>query len=476
MLNQSKSNIKNAWKYFVIFPALALFLMSFNVETVEVVKESEPTDFTTSSEFSFTVEDSFIPNEDEPKTISKARTFTNKVVKPDVSIFQKIIEAKITKNTTDAQLKEIKESLKKDGIEFSYKNVKRNAQNEITGIQVTYKDSDGNTGNYALSSESPINTFHFFKNENGSVGFKSENINSEQRMKWVEAREMDKEKREEIIKERKKFMEEHKEEMMKEREHMMQEKMKMMEEHEAMSDERRKEIEIRIKEAKEKHEKERDEYQKQREYIIKERIKINDSLKDKHGNIFIHEDEHKMLFPGSGKALIIVDGDEVDEHTIEIMSPENIAHINVLKGEKALEIYGDKGKDGVIIIKTKPHNKNSFIYDVEHDIHEPNVEVIVDPKSKMKWVSAGHGFGINIIKQSTTDAELKRMKAELKEQKIDFKYSKLKRNKNGEITRIKVTLNDNKGNKSSSTFDTGDKGINPILVGKNNNSLTIKSI
>ena len=31
---------------------------------------------------------------------------------------QKIIETKITKNTTDSQLKEIKESLKNEGIDF----------------------------------------------------------------------------------------------------------------------------------------------------------------------------------------------------------------------------------------------------------------------------------------------------------------------------------------------------------------------
>ena len=88
-------------------------------------------------------------------------------------MMQKIIEVKIDKNTTDQELEEISESLKKEGVEFNYKNVKRNDNNEIIGINVNYKDSDGNTGNYALSSENPINAIRFFKEENGSIGFKS---------------------------------------------------------------------------------------------------------------------------------------------------------------------------------------------------------------------------------------------------------------------------------------------------------------
>ena len=35
------------------------------------------------------------------------------------------------------------------------------------------------------------------------------------------------------------------------------------------------------------------------------------------------------------------------------MSPDDIKSVSVLKGEAAIEAYGDKGKDGVLIIKTK---------------------------------------------------------------------------------------------------------------------------
>ena len=451
MLNQSKSNIKNTWKYFVILPALALFLMSFNVETIEVEKETEAKELPIAFDLSTIAEDNLINNRKTSATLN---------------IVQKIIQKKIHKDTTDKELETISEELKKNGILFTYKNVKRNANNEITGISITYKDIKGNSGNYALSSEHPINTFHFYKEENGSIGFKSENVNSKQRVRVIE------ERREQSNTDR--------DEMMKDRERMMEEREHFMEEHKEEMKERRKEIEIRVKEAREEHEKTRDEYQKERKIIIKERMKLHDSLKDKHGSIFIKEyndqDENNLFFAGKDKVLFIVDGEESDGKAVELISPENIAHMNVFKGGKALNTYGEKGKDGVIVITTKTHDDKNFVYEFDHEMDESNAEIEVDSDKDMIWISKNNNVGINMIKKITTDAELKSMKSDLEKQNIDFKYSKLKRNKNGDITRIKISLNDNDGNKSSSTFDTGNNSISPILIGKNKNSLIIKSI
>ena len=472
MLNQSKSNIKNIWKYFVILPVLALFLMSFNVETVEIEKPVK--DFTSPTDLSLIIEDKLLNNDNSTvKNNTNAKVIFNTITASTSSFVQKIIKKKIDKSTTDAELKTISQELEKNGILFTYKDVKRNANNEITVINITYKYIKGNSGNYALSSEKPINTIFFYKEENGSIGFKSENANSKQRIR--------------IIEERRENSNAEREEMMKERERMMEERNRTMEEHKALSEERRKEIEVRVEKAREEHkqmreehEKEREEYQKQRKYIIKERIKIHDSLKDKHSNIFIekHEghNEEESLFSGKERILFIVDGEESDAGDIRLLQPENIKEMNVLKGEQAVRVYGDKGKDGVVIVTTKPHGKNNFVYEFEHEMDEPHVNVQVDSDKDLIWITKDHKSGINIIKKSTTDAQLKRMKSDLEKQNIDFKYSKLKRNKNGEITRIKVSLNDNDGNKSSSTFDTGNKAINPILIEKNRNNLVIKSI
>jgi TonB-dependent SusC/RagA subfamily outer membrane receptor len=51
--------------------------------------------------------------------------------------------------------------------------------------------------------------------------------------------------------------------------------------------------------------------------------------------------------------LIIVDGKEVSNKKVEDINPDDVESMNVLKGESATELYGDKGKNGVIVITTK---------------------------------------------------------------------------------------------------------------------------
>ncbi len=54
---------------------------------------------------------------------------------------------------------------------------------------------------------------------------------------------------------------------------------------------------------------------------------------------------------GSEPPLFILDGKEVPG--IDDVSPAEVESINVLKGESAIELYGEKGKDGVVVVTTK---------------------------------------------------------------------------------------------------------------------------
>jgi hypothetical protein len=56
--------------------------------------------------------------------------------------------------------------------------------------------------------------------------------------------------------------------------------------------------------------------------------------------------------------LIIVDGIEISREDLSNLDPRNIDSINVWKNGLHLRQYGDKGKNGVIEIKTKSHNTN----------------------------------------------------------------------------------------------------------------------
>jgi|SRR5690606_1720527 len=53
------------------------------------------------------------------------------------------------------------------------------------------------------------------------------------------------------------------------------------------------------------------------------------------------------------KPLIILDGKEVSEESINSLKPEEVEKINVLKDKNATDKYGDKGKNGVIEVFLK---------------------------------------------------------------------------------------------------------------------------
>ncbi len=55
----------------------------------------------------------------------------------------------------------------------------------------------------------------------------------------------------------------------------------------------------------------------------------------------------------SDNVLYVLDGNEISKAELDNVEPSTIASIDVLKGNSAIALYGDKAKDGVIVIKTK---------------------------------------------------------------------------------------------------------------------------
>lgn len=55
--------------------------------------------------------------------------------------------------------------------------------------------------------------------------------------------------------------------------------------------------------------------------------------------------------------IVFVDGVEKDKEMINQIDPDEISEVRVLKGEKAIEQYGGRAKDGIIIITTKYSEK-----------------------------------------------------------------------------------------------------------------------
>jgi len=65
------------------------------------------------------------------------------------------------------------------------------------------------------------------------------------------------------------------------------------------------------------------------------------------------------------KVLYYIDGKEASIEEVNNLNPDFIESINVLKGDDATKAYGEKGKNGVILIKTKikTAKRNMQIYD-----------------------------------------------------------------------------------------------------------------
>jgi len=84
--------------------------------------------------------------------------------------------------------------------------------------------------------------------------------------------------------------------------------------------------------------------------------------------------------------LIIVDGVESSED----INPKDVDRVQVLKDASATKLYGDKGKNGVILVTTKKNipkttiDKSKIVIggpnDAEWHENQPNVLVFVDGK------------------------------------------------------------------------------------------------
>lgn len=132
MLNKNQSHKRNLFKYAFIIPALIGFVLLFQVKVIAQQKEET--------------------------------TYTKMQSHNEVRVV-------ITKNSTDAEMKNDASVLKKDhGITLKCSKVKRNNDGEITGIKVEFKDKDGNKGVSQVDGKEPIKPIHFYKNDSG-IGF-----------------------------------------------------------------------------------------------------------------------------------------------------------------------------------------------------------------------------------------------------------------------------------------------------------------
>ncbi len=91
---------------------------------------------------------------------------------------------------------------------------------------------------------------------------------------------------------------------------------------------------------------------------------------------------HKSGAPeGFADALITIDGVEVAAAKMQELNADNIESVDVLKGETAIAKYGEKGKNGVIVITTKKALPDNVLYVIDGNVFTKLAMNQLDPSS-----------------------------------------------------------------------------------------------
>ncbi|SDR70864.1 M56 family metallopeptidase [Christiangramia echinicola] len=162
--------------------------------------------------------------------------------------------------------------------------------------------------------------------------------------------------------------------------------------------------------------------------------------KDKSQAVWNQKDSNKVYIQTQDRKPIYVIDDEImgKDFIVNSIKPEEIAAINVLKGDKATEKYGKKGKYGVIEVHTKASGYKAT---------NKKPEIVV--------------FGIN---KDFTDSDLESLKENIMESTgTKVQFSGIQRNSNNEITKIEVSV-ENGDQKASANWDDTN-GIPKISIG-----------
>ena len=409
MLNKRTSKKYHVLKVAAVLPLLAIFLWSFNVrqdiaynilpsETVPElpVNETTDTDIISSetteeakTESAVAISEEEVPSEVPMITVEGGEAVLAKAqLAANLVVLMQDLELKITKNTTDAQLKEIKTKIKKEhGIDLTY-NVERNSNDEIIRIQLSYS-GNGNNGNYSIHDDEGISDFVFYVDDEGRTGFYSEEVEA-RRAERAYARAA---RLSERVKERATEREREMRKVREQRERMREE---IIVEREAMRDER-----------------------------ARQRKELRDQLRERSRAVIIDRDGDEIIIEGNA---VKVYGDE------DIIADELILReYELARGEGR-----GTGRAEVIILDSDRGELAVYGEGAEHAI---------------------------IIDKDTSDKDLSKIRKKMKSKGIEFKYSKVKRNSNGEITGIKITVDNKKGSKKTIVTKADDgEPIEQMLI------------
>jgi len=313
MLHKNRSNRNNQIKFALIIPVLLAFVFIFNTEVIA----------------------------------------QNKTAKKEVKIEKNIQVIIISKEATESELENIKKDFLKEGVKVNFKSIKRNNKGEITAIKIDVSTKTSNA-NYNTDSDQPIKPIKIsFDSEGNSISIGNSSSHNGGEMYFVSENGGNMEKH--IVKiggNGKNVW------VSSDGDDAKMHKIKIIEtdgdneEEHVWVTKSGDSTKLKIIEIHEDYDESSGEMTK-KVWVSKDGDKTTDIIvKNIHGE---HSKGENMIFMdgGSEDALLIIDGKEMSNTKLEDIDHATIEKIEILKGEKAVEKYGEKGKDGVITISTK---------------------------------------------------------------------------------------------------------------------------
>ena len=321
MLHKNKSGNMMYFKFALIIPALIIFVFTFNTKVIAQQKKVEK-----------------------------------------IEIHQELNVEVITKDFQKNDLEKLKASLSKKGITLQYKKLKYNDNDEIIGIQITVSNKQNNKTQIQQMGSAPIKPISIKFDDKGALavgnleGMEDHNVfitsggdkihknvivtssgnhSKSDSNSYVFISEDGDETHVKVVNGKK----------VTEEIHGPHSKNVWVSESGDSTKLKRIEI-IEIDE----------DTDGEKKVIIKKIHKDGEHVEVIMSGSDDHDKGHnKMLFISEDgeKPLMIVDGKEVEGGSLEDIDPENIETVNVYKGDKAIEKYGAKAKNGVVVIKTK---------------------------------------------------------------------------------------------------------------------------
>ena len=379
MLHKSKSKKINQIKFTLVLPFLVIFLMSFNTEKVYLEKETpinKTLDFKSKIEVNNTTSalNNVLIKPINEKEINKIPNETKKQNNNVVSLNNKEFMAIVTKETSDTDLDKIVEKFKKIDVTLKFKGVKRNKKGEIIAIKIDAKSKNSNS-NYNLSSDDAIKPIKIsFNQENDSISIGNTTSNSKTIFAISNTNDGKPDKIYTTTNSNSNFYVTTDTNVETEIETEVETEVDVIKLNEENSKNNKTKIIISKTNNNEpihiingKVVKKNEIEELEVENINKVEVLKGDDAVKKYGNkgkdgvvmvttkdknndtIIISTDDDK-------KPLYIIDGKEDNNDKLEVLNPDNIHHIKVLKGDDAIKKYGDKGSNGVIEVTTKKKN------------------------------------------------------------------------------------------------------------------------